>query len=226
MSNPNSRMPYMLNERHFALTIAAALLLHLSGFVVWTFSPKPAVRELQIRMLNIRLGDGDEMMLEAPQAAVLPVNAPQVEALVDKLTEDAMAPKPQPEAKVDNNEAKQYVREVNTQRTKKSGTKDGVRDAEIMSRYTQLISLWIQKFKVYPEDARAKGLQGATVVRIRIDRRGNINYYALERSTGIELLDHAAIDMIRRANPVPAVPNDYPAGDTFEFLIPVNFSLL
>ena len=221
MLSTNLRTPYMLNERHFALTIVVALLLHLSGFVVWTFSPKPAVRELQIRMLNIRLGDGDEMTLEAPEST-FSSNAPQVEALVDKLVGDTPAvPKPLPEA----NEVKQYVREVNAPRPKKAGVKDGVRDAEITSRYTQLTSLWVKKFQRYPEEMRQKGVQGTVVVRIRIDRRGNIVYHAVERSSGTPELDHAAIEMIRRANPIPAVPKDYPEGESFEFLIPVIFSL-
>ena len=63
------------------------------------------------------------------------------------------------------------------------------------------------------------------MVRIRIDRHGNIHYYELEHSTGYEMLDKAAIDMIRRANPVPAVPSDYPQGELLEFLIPVNYQL-
>lgn len=100
------------------------------------------------------------------------------------------------------------------------------KEAEVLARYEQLISLWIQKFKQYPEEAKLGGMQGETMLRIRIDRRGNVRYYALERSTGHALLDRAAVDMIRRANPVPAVPADYPAGgDVLEFLIPVNFNL-
>ncbi len=93
----------------------------------------------------------------------------------------------------------------------------------MVSHYEQLISLWIQKFKIYPAEARSQGMQGETVVRIRIDRQGNIRYYVLEHSTGYQVLDRAAIDMIRRANPVPAVPADYPKGDLMEFLIPVGF---
>ncbi len=219
----NDRTPYMLSERHFAITMLVALILHLGGFVVWTITPKSVVQQLQIRTMNIRLGEADEITPEMLTTPVAPVNAPQLEAMVDKLARDTLAlkaPSPPTDA------AKQYVREVNTQKTKKAGVRDGKRDAEIMSRYTQMISLWIQKFKLYPEEARQKNLKGSTVVRIRIDRRGNIGYYALERTTGVEALDRAAIDMIRRANPVPAVPDDYPPGDTFEFLIPVNFTLL
>lgn len=219
-------MPYMLSDRHFAMVVGLAFLLHLSAFVAWSVSPKQAVQEISIRSMNIRLGDGDdtppEAMNELPAAPA--TNAPQVEAIIDQVAQEAA--KPQPQAPADG--ARQYVRETNMPRaktTEKKG-KGGAKDAEIMSRYTQMISLWIQKFKVYPEEARQQGLKGSTVVRIRIDRRGNIRYYALERSTGIEALDKAALDMIKRANPVPAVPADYPEGESFEFLVPVNFSLL
>ena len=120
---------------------------------------------------------------------------------------------------------KQFVRNTNVQAKGSPRGNSTGKDAELMKRYEQLISLWIEKFKQYPMDARSQGLQGETVVRIRIDRKGNIRYYLLERSTGHPVLDRAAIDMVRRANPVPSVPNDYPKGDLIEFLIPVNFQL-
>jgi TonB family protein len=121
--------------------------------------------------------------------------------------------------------AHQFVRDVGAPATGDAPGSSNARDAEMISRYTQVISLWIQKFQVYPSEAHKKGLEGDTVVRIRIDRQGNIGYYILEHSTGYEELDHAAIDMIRRANPVPAVPADYPPGDILEFLVPVTFHL-
>lgn len=122
--------------------------------------------------------------------------------------------------------ARQFVREnTGSKATGSTLGNSDAKNAEMISRYEQLISLWIQKFKLYPDEAKAQGMQGETVVRIRIDRQGNIRYYILERSTGYQLLDRAAIDMIKRANPVPAVPNDYPQGDLIEFLIPVNFHL-
>lgn len=107
--------------------------------------------------------------------------------------------------------------------SKQGNSKD--KQAEVMASYEQQISLWIQKFKVYPEAAKEAEAQGETVARIRIDRRGNIRYYTLERSTGHILLDKAAIDMIKRANPVPSVPTNYPAGDMLEFRIPIRFNV-
>ena len=222
----NSPMPYQLGERHFYAVLLLALMMHMLGFVAWHYSPKSRVTDIPIRTLNVRLGDAEDMteVLQMSQPAPAPV-----QAVNDAL---AAAPKPAPApaapVKQPSDGAKQYVREVNStsiKKTDKGGSKGG-KDAEIMSRYTQLISLWIQKFKTYPESARSQGLRGETLVRIRIDRKGTIRYYTLERSTGYQVLDDAAINMIRRANPVPAVPNDYPAGDLIEFIIPVNFSLL
>lgn len=121
--------------------------------------------------------------------------------------------------------AKQFVR-TNNQRAPGSARGDSTaKDAELTVRYSQLVSDWIKKFQKYPMEAREKGLEGEGVVRIRIDRRGNIIYRILDRSTGSPILDKAAIEMVTRANPVPAVPNDYPHDDLIEFLIPVNFKL-
>lgn len=241
MSSHNPPANYMLNERHFFATLVVAILLHSVGLVAWSLSPKTVVQDIPIRVLNIRLGAGEEdMELEKSQMDTsMNGNAPSVDEVLDKMARDMNTKQAAPQP-VDNglqgraqpklsakSDAKQFVREVNaTSKTSAGTSPTGTKDAEIMSRYTQLISLWIQKFKVYPEDARVQGLKGSTVVRVRIDRKGTVRYYALEYTTGSEILDHAAIDMIKRANPVPSVPSDYPKGELLEFLIPVSFSLL
>lgn len=92
---------------------------------------------------------------------------------------------------------------------------------EIRDRYEQQISGWIQRHKLYP--AEANGQAGRVVIRMRIDRGGAVRYYAIEESSGIRVIDAAALDMIRRANPVPAAPANYPAGSLIEFLIPITF---
>lgn len=91
----------------------------------------------------------------------------------------------------------------------------------VRRRYEQDISAWIERHKIYP--AEAGGKQGRVIVRVRIDRTGVVRYYALEQSSGSNVIDIAAVDMVRRANPVPAVPANYPAGNLIEFLIPINF---
>lgn len=89
----------------------------------------------------------------------------------------------------------------------------------IRERYEQQISSWIARHLYYP--AEGAGRTGRVIIRMRIDRSGVVRYYALEQSSGVQAIDAAAIEIIRRANPVPAVPANYPAGNLIEFLIPV-----
>lgn len=102
------------------------------------------------------------------------------------------------------------------------GASDGA-VAAIRARYEEQISSWIQLHKLYP--MAAQGAEGRAVVRMRIDRFGYVRYYAIEQSSGNAVLDQAAIDMVRRANPVPAVPANYPSGTLIEFLIPISFKV-
>ncbi len=127
----------------------------------------------------------------------------------------------------------QYVRpSVNTiaavpmEAPQSSGSADGkARAQEIQARYTQQISLWIDRHKIYPDAAREKGQKGQVLVRIRVDRQGNIKFSAIETPTGYDLIDQAALQMIQRANPLPAPPADYPGGNMIEFLIPTRFGM-
>jgi len=116
---------------------------------------------------------------------------------------------------------KQYVRETAPGSPLGNSTTS---NAEVMARYEQLISSWIDKFK--PDKLMVSGQPDKVTasVRIRIDRRGNIRYMELEQSSKFIVLDSAALDTVRRANPVPAAPADYPAGESIEFIVPIVFT--
>lgn len=98
-------------------------------------------------------------------------------------------------------------------------------DKAVTSRYTQVLSLWLYKFRDYPEEALAQSQQGVAMIRLRIDRTGRILYYRLERSTGYPLLDDAVRELVWKSAPVPEVPGHYPGGQQLEFLIPIAFTL-
>jgi protein TonB len=90
--------------------------------------------------------------------------------------------------------------------------------------YEQQIYSWLERFKVYPQLAQRRRLEGTSTLRVRIDRRGRVLASSLEKPTGQHLLDDAALDMVKRAQPFPPIPAAYPE-DTFEFLAPVQFRL-
>ncbi|MES2985140.1 MAG: TonB family protein [Pseudomonadota bacterium] len=158
---------------------------------------------------------------------VAPAPRPAKQAKVYTVTD----PVPHPVAPAVAPSPQQYVREVGAPSPQMvaalAGVPDGVPGSEattqaVRARYEQEISSWILRHKYYP--AAASGREGRAVVRVRIDRAGNVRYYAIEVSTGTAALDAAALDMIRRANPVPAVPPTYPEGNLVEFLIPISFT--
>lgn len=75
--------------------------------------------------------------------------------------------------------------------------------------YEKILPLWLHKFLEYPEEANAKGLTGEGMIFITIDRDGNIVFAQIKESTGHDILDKALVEMIRKANPVVPLPDDY-----------------
>ncbi|MFN2427550.1 MAG: energy transducer TonB [Candidatus Binatia bacterium] len=91
-------------------------------------------------------------------------------------------------------------------------------------RYEELLFSWMDRHKQYPLVAQRRGLEGAGSVRVRIGRDGRVLEHTVDKSTGEAMLDQAALDMVRRASPFPAVPVEY-AGDAFEFVAPIQYRL-
>lgn len=243
-----------LGYKYFSVVFLLVVFFHAMALLGFSMMPGIKVIDIPVRALNIRLGDSDTQQTVEDEALSQnnDNNTKQVESAIEKLVRDKptekiiknrVAPTPPKEIKETKETAskapvindkisspRQFVRAMPAEKT--DGNGDGITlgnstdsKAVIKTRYEQTISLWIQKFKLYPESARADGMEGDAIVRIRIDRRGNIRYSILEEGTGYEELDRAALDMVRRANPVPAVPDSYPEGDMFEFLIPVKFQM-
>ena len=162
---------------------------------------------------------------EAPPAPTTPAIAPTPQQYVREVGQPApapaSAPEPAPAAAIPTTvvagTATGSAGGAGAVSTQTEQTAQAIRE-----RYEQQISSWIERHKFYP--AAAGGRDGRVIVRIRIDRAGVIRYYALEQTSGIAAIDTAAIDMIRRANPVPSVPENYPAGSLIEFLIPITFA--
>jgi periplasmic protein TonB len=87
--------------------------------------------------------------------------------------------------------------------------------------YNALVFGHLQKFKRYPSAARGKS--GTVVVRFVLNRAGDVIDSIVTKSSGNDVLDREAIDILRRASPFPSFPAAKPgAQDTY--IAPVNFS--
>ncbi|MFT3965383.1 MAG: energy transducer TonB [Sphingobium sp.] len=84
-----------------------------------------------------------------------------------------------------------------------------------------LLMAHLEKHRRYPAAARARREQGTVHVRFRMNRAGQVLWSRIERSSGSLTLDRAALDTFRRAQPLPAIPDDKP--DELEIALPVEF---
>lgn len=79
----------------------------------------------------------------------------------------------------------------------------------------------LERYRRFPARARAARQQGTVLVWFRMNRSGSVLTASVERSSGFTTLDQAALDTLKRAQPLPAIPEDRP--DEIELTIPVEF---
>ncbi|WP_338333505.1 TonB family protein [Acetobacter sp. LMG 32666] len=80
----------------------------------------------------------------------------------------------------------------------------------------------LEKFKRYPSDAMAERQEGVPSVTFSMDRKGHVLSVTLASSSGHPLLDQEAVDLPRRAQPLPAPPEGV-QGDPITLTVPVEF---
>lgn len=80
------------------------------------------------------------------------------------------------------------------------------------------------RHKRYPANARAAAMEGEVKLRLRIDQAGRVLASTVERSSGEKTLDAAALDLVRRAQPLPALPASMGMSE-FELIVPVKYRL-
>jgi len=88
---------------------------------------------------------------------------------------------------------------------------------------TQLVAALLRN-KRYPESARSRGEQGVAQVFFSLDRQGRLLESRLVRSSGAASLDEEALALLRRAQPFPAPPPDWP-GEHVDLNVPIRFNL-
>lgn len=75
----------------------------------------------------------------------------------------------------------------------------------------------------YPIEAKWEHWQGEVLIRVRVLEDGSPDEVRLERSSGQEVLDEAALDAVRRWRFVPAKQGEQPVASTV--IVPIEFRL-
>lgn len=127
-----------------------------------------------------------------------------------KKVERRPPPKPAPAAKASAEDA--------PVRAAPRPTEGSASQGESPARWQSRVVAHINRNKRYPAGESA---QGTAAVRFTIDASGRVTSASLSRSSGSSVLDSAAVDIVRRASPVPAPP---PAEGRRALTVPINFS--
>ena len=93
-----------------------------------------------------------------------------------------------------------------------------------IDEYLNQLSRHLSQHYQYPRRARRLGQEGTPLVVFSFDREGELLELQLKTGSGHELLDDAALEMLKDAEPLPAVPARM-KGKSFSYALPVRFRL-
>lgn len=183
--------------------------------------PKPEPEQVQAEKRAVV----EEPPVEAPPPPA--EESPAEESLADRPPQPAPAQKPAPtpgttEApRTDQHSAlRTAARATGTGHSRRFGGKAG----DPSSYFSDLIA-WLNQYKDYPAAVKKRKQQGVVVVAFTIDRSGAVLASSVQHSSGYPLLDRAALDMLDRASPLPAMPESMPQ-QRLNLAVPVEYSLV
>ncbi|SDH22224.1 energy transducer TonB [Roseospirillum parvum] len=90
--------------------------------------------------------------------------------------------------------------------------------------YAARLIAWLEAHKRYPRKARLRRQEGTALVRVVIDRQGRVLSRDLGHGSGHASLDAAALELIDRAQPLPAVPAHL-GGHQLSLSVPIRYHL-
>ena len=97
-------------------------------------------------------------------------------------------------------------------------------DGEARDSYLGRVLAQLNRFKQYPRTARQAHIEGVVMLHFVMDENGKVQSFEIAKSSGRPVLDAEALALIQRAQPLPALPADFPTR-TLDALVPIEFYL-
>lgn len=98
-------------------------------------------------------------------------------------------------------------------------------DADGVRRYRLSLAVEARRFKRYPPRAREENIAGTAEIRVSVAAGGIAQEVRLAQSSGHDMLDEAALDMVTKAVPRASVPEGL-RDKAFVVSLPVVFDLV
>jgi protein TonB len=93
-----------------------------------------------------------------------------------------------------------------------------------IARWESALAAHLERFKRYPQEARARGDQGTATVAFTIDHEGRLVSSRIVQSSGSAMLDEETLAMLARAQPLPKPPDNV-LDSELSFIVPVRFNI-
>ncbi len=97
-------------------------------------------------------------------------------------------------------------------------------DSGTLEQYRLALIVATRRYKRYPAIAMEKGWQGRVEVRMEIGANGMLASASIKRSSGHEILDNQALDMLKKGKTTVQIPTSL-RGREFSVDVPVIFDL-
>jgi protein TonB len=100
-------------------------------------------------------------------------------------------------------------------------------DSEAMARYIRLLGELLAQQQQYPRIAAARGWEGEVRLRLQVARKGTIIAIYVTRSSGFDVLDQHAMQLVQNTTlpPPPATPQTNGGNADFLVEIPIHYAL-
>jgi len=95
---------------------------------------------------------------------------------------------------------------------------------ETRDSYLGRVLAQLNRFKQYPRAARQARIEGVVMLHFVMDSDGKVQSAEISKSSGRPVLDAEALALIGRAQPLPALPAEFPTR-TLDAVVPIEFSL-
>lgn len=215
-------------SRRWSLGLATAMAGHglvlVALMVGQTLAPPPKPVEAAILIDLPPAPDVPKPQPAPPQKVQAP--KPKPKAVTPPPVKAAAAPTPQPAAPPHPQQSPSAPAETAPAPSEESPAAPvrPVADPQAVSSWQSRLLAHLERHKTYPAQAQRQRLRGQVVVRFTMDRSGMILARSVRDGSGHALLDRAALDMLARAQPLPAPPPQV-EGAQVTVTVPVKFTL-